>query len=103
MSEYRTTVTIDLTDCNGCNKADEACEKCDLYDVECEVVCDVEPYRPAKLNAPAEDCYPAEGGVSIEDIIRTDTKQSVFSHDLVDKIIDKVAESYAEHIADRGD
>ena len=103
MSVYKTTVTIDLTDCNGCNKADEACEKCDLYDVECEVVCDAEPYFPARLSGPPEDCREAEGGLSIEDIIRCDTKESVYTHDLVDKIIDKVAESYAEHISYRGD
>ena len=104
MSVYKTTMSIDLTNCEKCpaNSAD-VCGPCDLSEVECEIVCDVEPYRPARLTADPDGSSPAEGGVSIEDIIRTDTKESVYTEDLVDKIIDRVAENYADSIADRGD
>ena len=34
----------------------------DGEEIEVDVDANVEPYHPAKLHGPPEDCYPAEGG-----------------------------------------
>lgn len=39
-----------------------------LLTIKLEIEYDAEPYRPAKINADPDDCYPAEGGIIVNEV-----------------------------------
>lgn len=73
-------------------------------EVEVEVDGDYEPYVPARISGPPEDCYPAEGGIfAITDIHLLDKagKRTGEKISLPPSLEDRLAEDiYAEIEAD---
>jgi hypothetical protein len=74
----------------------------DHYHVEVMIHYDIEPYVPAKISGPPEDCYPAEGGC-VTDMVAT----KVGSDEIVElspeetKEVTDWIEQHHDHDADR--
>jgi hypothetical protein len=68
-----------------------------------EIEGDFEPFVPAKINGPPENCYPAEGGVfSITEIHVVDSqgKRTGVALSLPPKIIEELESRYYEKLAE---
>jgi len=99
MSVFKTTIIADLKNCRDCLGD---CDECKMLEVEVEVECDATPYRPAKINCSADDSYPAEGGLSIEKVVRVDTGEDVTSEGVISCIESKVLDAYQDYLNDKG-
>jgi len=81
----------------------EATIDVDGIEVCVEIEGDYEPFVPARISGPPEDCYPAEGGTfDITDIFVVDQKRKRTGQtiDLPGWITDRLAERYAEQMAE---
>ncbi len=74
----------------------------DGYLVEVLVRYDIEPYVPAQISGPAEDCYPAEGGCVTDMLaVKAGTEEIVELTDDERKEVSDWIEQNHDHNADR--
>ena len=77
--------------------------RADGNDLDVIVAYQIEPYVPAKVGGPPEDCYPAEGGYVTDMLVTmddgTDTPVAI-THDEHKTIADWI-EQHHDHDADR--
>jgi hypothetical protein len=69
-------------------------------EIELTVAYEIEPYVPARISGPPEDCYPAEGGY-VEDMTVTVGGQPFEITDEERKEIEEHIERAHDHDADR--
>lgn len=73
----------------------------DGYLVDVQVHYDIEPYVPARIGGPPEDCYPAEGGYINEmAVVRPGTAEPVEITDSERDAITDWIEQHHDHNAD---
>lgn len=73
----------------------------EAYLVEVIVRYDIEPYVPARLSGPPEDCYPAEGGCVIDMVAFNAANEVVELTDEERKEVSDWVEQHHDHNADQ--